>query len=69
MTLGAAYFPIDEYHDRWARMYRRMTEAGMVIGSAAFFARTSVGGAGFEQNLIVTDRGTELVTTSPMLWF
>lgn len=46
LTLGAAYFPIDEYHDRWARVRRRMTEAW-----------------------IVTDRGTELVTTSPMLWF
>ena len=44
-------------------------EAGMVIGIEAFFARTGVGSAGFEQNLIVTDQGTELVTTSPMLWF
>ena len=46
MTLGAAYFPIDEYHDRWARVHRRMTEAW-----------------------IVTDRGTGLVTASPMPWF
>ncbi len=44
-------------------------EAGMVIGIEAFFARTGVGSAGFEQNLIVTDQGTELVTTSPMQWF
>ena len=42
-------------------------EAGMVLGVEAFFARKGVGSAGFEQNVIVTESGTELLTTTPML--
>ncbi len=42
-------------------------EAGMVLGVEAFFARKGVGSAGFEQNVIVTESGTELLTTAPML--
>ena len=44
-------------------------EPGMVMGIEAFFARKGVGSAGFEQNVIVTDEGTELLTASPMLWW
>jgi len=41
---------------------------GMLIGVEAFLARKGVGNAGFEQNYLVTAAGTELLTTTPMLW-
>ena len=41
---------------------------GMLIGVEAFLARKGVGNAGFEQNYLVTATGTELLTTTPMLW-
>jgi len=44
-------------------------EENMVVGIEAFFTRAGVGSAGFEQNLIVTKDGPELLTTTPMLWW
>jgi Xaa-Pro aminopeptidase len=44
-------------------------EPGMVMGVEAFMGRGGVGSAGFEQNIIVTERGTELLTTTPMTWW
>ena len=44
-------------------------EENMVMGVEAFLGRKDVGSAGFEQNVIVTGTGTELITTSPMLWW
>jgi Xaa-Pro aminopeptidase len=41
----------------------------MVLGVEAFLAYDGVGSAGFEQNLIVTDTGTELLTTTPMIFW
>lgn len=43
-------------------------ESGMVCGVEAFLGREGVGSTAFEQNIIVTDSGTELITTTPMLW-
>ncbi len=48
--------------------YETFTE-GMVASTEAFLAIPGVGGAGFEQNFIVTKDGTELLTTTPMLWW
>ncbi len=42
---------------------------GMAMGVEAFLARSGVGAAGFEQNVIVGPRGAELLTTTPMLWW
>ena len=42
---------------------------GMTLGIEAFMAHPGVGSAGFEQNVIVTADGTELLTTTPMLWW
>lgn len=44
-------------------------EAGMVLGVETFLALPGVGSAGFEQNLIVTEDGTELLTRTPMIWW
>ena len=44
-------------------------EENMVIGLEAFFSRSGVGSAGFEQNAIVTADGSELLTRTPMLWW
>ena len=44
-------------------------EAGMAFGVEAFLARSGVGSAGFEQNVLVTDQGTELLTESDLLWW
>lgn len=44
-------------------------EPGMAFGVEAFFARSGVGSAGFEQNVLVTGEGTELLTRSDMLWW
>jgi Xaa-Pro aminopeptidase len=43
-------------------------EAGMVMAAEIFLTHPSVGTAGFEQNLIVTDAGPELLTRTPMLF-
>lgn len=42
---------------------------GMVASTETFLAIPGVGGAGFEQNFIVTKTGTELLTTTPMIWW
>jgi Xaa-Pro dipeptidase len=44
-------------------------EENMVLGVEAFLADGGVGSAGFEQNLIVTASGAELLTTTPMLFW
>ena len=41
-------------------------EEGMVVGVEAFLGKDNVGSAGFEQNLIVTKNGAELLTKTPM---
>jgi Xaa-Pro aminopeptidase len=41
----------------------------MVGSTETFLALPGVGGAGFEQNFIVTEGGTELITKTPMLWW
>lgn len=41
----------------------------MVISTEAFLNLPGVGNAGFEQNFIVTKTGTELLTTTPMIWW
>ena len=43
-------------------------EAGMVGGAECFSAREGVGAVGWEQNFIVTDGGTEVITTTPVFW-
>ena len=43
-------------------------EAGMVMAAEIFLTHPGVGTAGFEQNLIVTDTGPELLTRTPMLF-
>ncbi len=51
--------------------YRRLTETlkpGMVLAAEAFLSRPGVGTAGFENNLIVTESGVELLDKSPMLY-
>jgi Xaa-Pro aminopeptidase len=44
-------------------------EAGMAIGIESFLSSEDGGSAGFEQNLIITDTGTELLTKTPMIWW
>jgi len=44
---------------------RAVFEAGMVLGVETFVARKGVGSAGIEQNVIVREHGTELLTTTP----
>jgi Xaa-Pro aminopeptidase len=41
----------------------------MVTSTEAFLNLPGVGNAGFEQNFIVTKEGTELLTTTPMIWW
>jgi Xaa-Pro dipeptidase len=41
----------------------------MVLSTEAFLNLPGVGNAGFEQNFIVTKTGTELLTTTPMIWW
>jgi Xaa-Pro dipeptidase len=43
-------------------------EAGMVMGAEIFLTHPGVGTAGFEQNLIVTAGGPELLSRTPMLF-
>jgi Xaa-Pro dipeptidase len=40
----------------------------MVISVEVFFSRAGVGSTGFENNVIVTATGTELLSTTPMFW-
>ena len=42
---------------------------GMVASTETFLALPGVGGAGFEQNFIITNTGTELLSTTPMIWW
>jgi Xaa-Pro aminopeptidase len=49
--------------------YDAPLEAGMVMGAEIFITHPGVGTAGFEQNLIVTDTGPELLTRTPMLFW
>ncbi len=44
-------------------------EPNMAFGIEAFLGMEGVGSAGFEQNIIVTDAGAELLTPAPMLWW
>lgn len=44
-------------------------DAGMVLGIEAFVGREGVGSTAMEQNVIVGDSGTELLTTAPMIWY
>lgn len=44
-------------------------EAETVCSSETFLIRKGVGFAGFEQNLIVTESGAEILTKTPMLWW
>jgi len=46
-----------------------MFAPNMAMGVEAFLARKGVGSAGFEQNVIVTDSGAELLTPSPSIWW
>jgi Xaa-Pro aminopeptidase len=48
--------------------YDAPLEAGMVMAAEVFLTHPGVGTAGFEQNLIVTDDGPELLTRTPMLF-
>ncbi len=42
---------------------------GMAMGVEAFFGREGQGSAGFEQNILVTADGTELLTKTPMIFW
>ena len=44
-------------------------EANMTFGIEAFLSAEGVGSAGFEQNIVVTETGAELLTPAPMLWW
>jgi methionine aminopeptidase len=52
-----------------ALRYDAPLEAGMVMAAEIFLTHPGVGTAGFEQNLIVTDTGPELLTRTPMLFW
>jgi Xaa-Pro dipeptidase len=47
--------------------YDEPLQAGMVMAAEIFLTHPGVGTAGFEQNLIVTEQGPELLTKTPML--
>jgi Xaa-Pro dipeptidase len=44
-------------------------ETNMTFGIEAFLSAEGVGSAGFEQNIVVTENGAELLTDAPMLWW
>jgi Xaa-Pro dipeptidase len=48
--------------------YDAPLKAGMVMAAELFLTHPGVGTAGFEQNLIVTERGPELLDRTPMLF-
>jgi Xaa-Pro aminopeptidase len=41
---------------------------GMVMAAEIFLTHPGVGTAAFEQNVIITEQGTELLTRAPMLF-
>lgn len=45
-----------------------VVEANMVLGLETFLKRPGVGSAGLEQNVIVTETGTELLTITEAVW-
>jgi Xaa-Pro dipeptidase len=47
--------------------YDEPLQAGMVMAAEIFLTHPGVGTAGFEQNLIVTGQGPELLTQTPMI--
>ena len=47
--------------------YDEPLRAGMVMAAEIFLTHPGVGTAGFEQNLIVTEQGPELLTKTPMI--
>jgi Xaa-Pro dipeptidase len=49
--------------------YDEPLKPGMVMAAEIFLTHPGVGTAAFEQNVIVTDRGTELLTRTPMLFW
>jgi methionine aminopeptidase len=53
---------------RGALRYDVPLQAGMVMASEVFLTHPGVGTAGFEQNLIVTEKGPELLDRTPMLF-
>jgi Xaa-Pro aminopeptidase len=44
-------------------------QPNMVISVEVFFSSAGVGSAGFENNVIITETGTELLSTAPMRWW
>jgi Xaa-Pro aminopeptidase len=44
-------------------------QEGMALGVEAFYGLDGVGAAGFEQNVLVTKTGTEVLTKVPMVWW
>ncbi len=44
-------------------------QEGMALGVEAFFGLDTVGAAGFEQNVLVTAKGTEVITRTPMIFW
>jgi Xaa-Pro aminopeptidase len=47
--------------------YDEPLQAGMVMSAEIFLTHPGVGTAGFEQNLIVTEQGPEVLTKTPMI--
>ncbi len=45
-----------------------LIQENMVCSSEAFLAWEGVGSVGFEENMIVTKDGVEIITTSPIYW-
>jgi Xaa-Pro aminopeptidase len=43
-------------------------QAGMVMAAEIFLTHPGVGTAGFEQNVIIAEGGSELLTRTPMLF-
>lgn len=44
-------------------------EEGMALGVEAFFGLPGLGSAGFEQNMLVTGSGVEILSGLPMIWW
>ena len=44
-------------------------QEGMALGVEAFYGLDKVGAAGFEQNVLVTAKGTEVITKTPMVFW
>jgi Xaa-Pro dipeptidase len=59
-------------HDPGPFGYKRIKgplKPGMVLTAEAFLTQPGVGTAGFENNFIVTDAGTQVLDTTPMLFW